>query len=179
VGWGAGTKDLPHPNALRVFVGEMAIAPMEQRLVMLETNLDDMNPEFFDYLMDSLFAAGALDVFYTSVLMKKSRPATLVTVLTDTAKANALREVIFRETTTLGIRSYEVTRLCLEREWHEVETEFGPVRVKVGRAGGDVVTAAPEYEDCRRLARESGTPVKAVYQAALSAFERSARKAEG
>ena len=179
VGWGAGTKDLPHPNALRVFIGEMAAAPMEQRLVALETNLDDMNPEFFDYLMDRLFAAGALDVFYTSILMKKSRPATLITVLTDAAKTNALRDVIFRETTTLGIRSYEVTRLCLDREWHEVETEFGPVRVKVGRAGGDIVTAAPEYEDCRRLARESGTPVKAVYQAALSAFERSTRKAEG
>jgi len=178
VGWGAGTKDLPHPNALRIFIGEMTAAPIEQRLVALETNLDDMNPEFFDYLMDRLFAAGALDVFYTSILMKKSRPATLVTVLADAADANVLREVIFRETTTLGVRSYDLTRLCLEREWREVETEFGPVRVKVGRAGGDIVTASPEYEDCRRLARESGTPVKTVYQAALFAFERSTKKAE-
>jgi len=179
VGCGAGTKDLPHPNVLRVFIGEMAAEPLEERLVALETNLDDMNPEFFDYLMDRLFAAGALDVFYTAILMKKSRPATLVTVLTEVANASALREVIFRETTTLGVRAYEVSRLCLEREWREVNTDFGPVRVKVGLVGSDIVTAAPEYEDCRRLARESGTPVKTVYQAAQSAFERSVRQTEG
>jgi hypothetical protein len=179
VGSGAGTKDLPHPNVLRVFIGEMAAELLEERLVALETNLDDMNPEFFDYLMDRLFAAGALDVFYTAILMKKSRPATLVTVLTEVASASALREVIFRETTTLGVRAYEVSRLCLEREWREVNTEFGPVRVKVGLVGSDIVTAAPEYEDCRRLARESGTPVKTVYQAAQSAFERSVRQTEG
>jgi hypothetical protein len=179
VGWGAGTRDLPHPNLLRIFIGESTVKPTEQHLVALETNLDDMNPEFFDYLMDRLFAVGALDVFYTSIVMKKSRPATLVSVLAEAAHANALREVIFRETTTLGVRSYEVSRMCLEREWREVKTEYGPVRVKVGLAAGEVVTAAPEYEDCRRLARESGKPVKTVYQAAQSAFEKSLHKSEG
>jgi hypothetical protein len=178
VGWGAGTKDLAHPNALRIFIGETTAMPIEERLVALETNLDDMNPEFFDYLMDRLFAAGALDVFYTPIVMKKSRPATLVTALADPANADTLRDLIFKETTTLGVRSSDLMRLCLEREWHEVETEFGPVRVKVGRGGGDIVTAAPEYEDCRRLARESGAPVKTVYQAALSAFERRTKTAE-
>lgn len=173
VGWGAGTKEMAHPNVLRIFVGESAAQPRAQSLVAIETNLDDMNPEFFEYLMDRLFTAGALDVFYTPIVMKKSRPATLISVLAEANQASALQEVIFRETTTLGVRSYDVSRLCLERDWREVQTEYGPVRMKVGLSDGEIVTAAPEYEDCRRLARESGTPVKTVYQAAQSAFEKS------
>ena len=179
VGWGAGTKEMAHPNVLRIFVGESAAQPRAQSLVAIETNLDDMNPEFFEYLMDRLYMAGALDVFYTPIVMKKSRPATLISVLAEATQANALREVIFRETTTLGVRSYDVSRLCLERDWREVQTEYGPVRMKVGLSDGEIITAAPEYEDCRRLARESGTPVKTVYQAAQSAFEKSQSKSGG
>jgi hypothetical protein len=148
-------------------------------LVALETNLDDMNPEFYEHLMDRLFAAGALDVFYTPVLMKKSRPATLVSVLAEPLQADSLSEIIFRETSTLGVRRYAVARRCLEREWWEVETPYGRVRVKVGRLGPEVVTAAPEYEDCRRLAQASGAPVKAVYEAARAAFAASQSSGEG
>jgi uncharacterized protein (TIGR00299 family) protein len=170
VGYGAGSLDLPHPNLLRVFVGESTAAPQQRRLVLLETNLDDLNPEFYDHLMDRLFAAGALDVFYTPIVMKKTRPATLVSVLAEPTQADALEDVLFRETSTLGVRCYEVTRRCLDREWREVETPYGQVRVKLGRIGPEVVTASPEYEDCRRLALERGVPVRVVYEAAQAAF---------
>lgn len=170
VGWGAGTMDLPHPNLVRLFVGETAAAPREQTIVVLETNLDNMNPEFFDHVMERLFEAGALDVFYTPIVMKKSRPATLVSVLAEPASADALTDILFRETTTLGVRRRETLRRCLDREWREVETEYGCVRVKVGRAGSEVISAAPEYEDCRRLAVARGVPVKVVHDAARAAF---------
>jgi len=170
VGLGAGGRELAHPNLLRVFVGEGAEQPAEQQLMVLESNLDDMNPELFEHLMERLLAAGALDVFWTPIVMKKSRPATLVSVLAEPVRAQELTEVLFRETTTLGVRSHQVSRRCLQREWVEVSTEYGPVRVKVGRLGSAVVTTAPEYEDCRTRAREHEVPLKAVYAAAQLAF---------
>jgi uncharacterized protein (TIGR00299 family) protein len=171
IGWGAGGRDLPHPNVLRLFVGEAAAALPEQRLTVIETNLDDMNPELFDHLMERLFAAGALDVFYTPIVMKKSRPGTLVSVLAEPGLVSVMNDLLFRETTTLGVRVMEVARRCLDREWREVETRYGRVRVKTGLMGMEVVTSAPEYEDCKRLAREQGVPVKAVYDAAKAACE--------
>jgi uncharacterized protein (DUF111 family) len=129
-----------------------------------------MNPELFGHVMDELFAAGALDVFYTPIVMKKSRPATLVSVLSEPALVDTLSDILFRETTTLGVRVTEVARRCLEREWREVETEFGPVRIKIGRLNDEVVNVAPEYEDCVRLARERDVPVAEVYEAAREAF---------
>jgi len=179
VGWGAGRKDLPHPNLLRLFLGDAAAQTQEQRLVVLETNLDDMNPEFFEHLTDRLLAAGALDVFYTPIVMKKSRPATLVSVVAEPERAGALSEIIFRETSTLGIRRQEVLRRCLDREWQEVETPYGRVRMKIGRLGSEAVTAAPEYEDCRRLAQQSGAALKAIYEAALTAFRARASGGDG
>ena len=173
VGWGAGARDLPHPNLLRLFLGEPAVKAPEQRLTLLETNLDDMNPELFEHLMERLLAAGALDVFYTPIVMKKSRPATLVSVLAEPDKVDALSAVLFRETTTLGLRVKEVGRRCLERRWTEADTPFGRVRVKLGLLGADIVTAAPEYEDCRRVANERGVPLKLVYEAAQAAIRRS------
>jgi len=170
VGWGAGGLDLPHPNLLRMFVGEPTEAPRDQRLVLIETNLDNMSPELFGHLMDRLFAAGALDVFYTPVVMKKSRPATEVSVLAEPALTDSLSEILFRETTTLGVRVIEVARRCLDREWRAVETAYGTIRVKVGRLGSEVVNAAPEYEDCRKAAQEHGVPLKTVYEAAQTAF---------
>lgn len=169
IGWGAGGRELPHPNVLRLFVGEAAAALPEQRLAVIETNLDDMNPEFFDHLMERLFAAGVLDVFYTPIVMKKSRPGTLVSVLAEPGLTTVVSDILFRETTTLGVRVMEVARRCLDREWREVETRYGRVRVKMGLIGTEVVTSAPEYEDCKRLARERGVPVKAVYEAAKTA----------
>jgi len=178
LGWGAGTMDLPHPNLVRLFVGEPATPLPEQRLTVIETNVDDMNPEFFEHVMEQLFAAGALDVYYTPIVMKKSRPATLLSVLAEPARVEALSEILFRETSTLGVRLMDVTRRCLDREWREVSTEYGPVRVKLGLLRGEVVTAAPEYEDCKRLARERGVPVKAVYAAAQQAFAALQRTGE-
>jgi len=171
IGWGAGHLDFPHPNLLRVFVGEPATKLPEQHVVVIETNLDNMNPELFGHLMERLFEAGALDVFYTPIMMKKSRPATLISVLAEPTLVDELSGILFRETTTLGIRLREVARRCLDREWQEVETEYGRVRVKMGRMGSEVITAAPEYEDCSRLAREQGVPAKAVYEAARAAFK--------
>jgi len=169
-GCGAGSLDLPHPNLLRLMIGEPVEPLREQRLTVLETNIDDMNPEFYDHLMERLFAAGALEVYLTPIVMKKSRPGTLVSVLTEPAWVEALSEILFRETSTLGLRVMEVARRCLEREWREVETEYGRVRVKLGLLRGEIVTAAPEYEDCKRLALARGAPVKAVYEAARAAF---------
>lgn len=170
VGWGAGAADLPHPNLVRLFLGDAAEQPGRQYLVMLETNVDDMNPEFFDHVMERLFTAGALDVFYTPIVMKKSRPAVLVSVLADPERADQLADILFRETSTLGVRRREVLRQCLDREWREVDTPYGSVRVKIGLLGGEEVSAAPEYEDCHRLAGERGVPVMEVYQAAQAAF---------
>ena len=168
-GWGAGTRDLPHPNLLRLFLGEPATRPQEQRLVLIETNIDDMNPELFGHLMERLLEAGALDVFYTPIVMKKSRPATLVSVLSEPSLVDTLSDILFRETTTLGVRLTDVARRCLDREWREVQTEYGPVRVKIGRLDDEILTIAPEYEDCVRLAKEKGVPAKAVYDAAREA----------
>jgi len=165
-GWGAGSKDLPHPNLLRLFLGEPAKRPPEQGLVLIETNIDDMSPELFGHLMERLLEAGALDVFYTPIVMKKSRPATLVSVLSEPPLVDALSYILFRETSTLGIRYTEVGRRCLDREWRQVETAYGPVRVKIGRRDDEILTISPEYEDCARLAREKSVPLKAVYEAA-------------
>jgi uncharacterized protein (TIGR00299 family) protein len=173
IGWGAGSKDMPHPNLLRMFLGEAAARPREQQLALIETNIDNMNPELFGHVMDELFAAGALDVFYTPIVMKKSRPATLVSVLAEPPLVDALSEILFRETTTLGVRVTDVARRCLEREWREVETEYGPVRMKIGRLNGEVVNVAPEYEDCAGLAKEKGVPIADVYEAAREAFQAS------
>ena len=171
IGWGAGTKELPRPNLLRMFLGEPTARPREQLLALIETNIDNMNPELFGHVMEQLFAAGALDVFYTPIVMKKSRPATLVSVLAEPALVDTLSDILFRETTTLGVRVTEVARRCLEREWREVETEFGPVRIKIGRLNDEAVNVAPEYEDCARLAKQKDVPIADVYQAAREAFE--------
>jgi pyridinium-3,5-bisthiocarboxylic acid mononucleotide nickel chelatase len=176
IGYGAGARDLPgSPNVLRVIVGEatearMATGSIPERVTLLEFETDDMNPQLFGPLMESLQAAGALDVFYTAVQMKKNRPGTLVTVIAPPERRVALAEIVFRETTTLGVRYHDVLRDCLAREERRVETPFGRVRVKVARLGGRVVNAAPEFEDCLQLARQQGAPVKDVQAAALKAW---------
>jgi len=169
VGIGAGTRDLEAPNLLRLVVGESEEAAGEERLMVLETNIDDTNPEHFEYVMEGLYAAGALDVTLIPAIMKKSRPATLVRVLAAPGLREALMGILFRETSTLGVRSWMVQRRCLEREEIAVETPWGEVRVKVGRLGGEVSTIAPEYDDCKRAASASGAPLKEVYAAAVSA----------
>ena len=136
---------------------------------MLQCNIDNLNPELYPYLLEQLFAAGALDAWLTPIIMKKGRPGILVSVLTSTEGAPALRETLFRETSTLGIRTTAAQRDRLERRWERVETMYGPIRVKVGLLGGEAVNRAPEYEECAAAARQHGVALKQVYAAALAA----------
>jgi len=170
VGYGAGDRELAdRPNLLRVLVGERASAIGIDSLLLIETNLDDLNPELYDHVMERLFAAGARDVFFAPIHMKKNRPAVLLSVLADPERRDALTEILFDETSTLGVRVAPVERLRVERELREVETRYGRVRVKIGKDPGGHVNVAPEYEDCKRLAVEAGVALKRIYQEATAA----------
>ncbi len=168
IGYGAGQKDFSFPNLLRLLVGTTspALDARMETLTLLEANIDDLNPEFYGHLMERLFTAGALEVYLTPVQMKKNRPGVVLSVTCPPAQAEALAALVFAETTTIGLRRQEVQRWALARERVEVETPYGTVGVKVARLGGKVMTASPEYEDCRRLALESSVPLKEVYTAA-------------
>jgi hypothetical protein len=137
---------------------------------MLETNLDDTSPQVIGHLMERAFAIGALDCFFTAVQMKKNRPGTHISILCRCAERDALRQLLFEETTTLGVRSYEVEREALEREFVRVETEFGAINVKVARRDGRVSNIMPEYEDCRAAAMRAQVPLRAVESAARAAY---------
>lgn len=175
IGYGAGGRDLPaRPNVLRALVGAADEAPAEasgvERIVVLECEIDDMNPQLYGVLMERLTAAGAYDVFYAPIQMKKNRPGTLVTVVAPPARREALAGLLFAESTTIGVRVTETARERLDREVVTVESAIGPVRIKVARRGGAVVNAAPEFEDCARLAAEQGLPVKAAHALAVRAW---------
>ena len=171
VGYGAGGRDLPFPNLVRVLIGEQADSGSAslETLVMLETNIDDLNPEFYDHAIELLFGAGALDVALMPIQMKKNRPATQIQVLSKPSDANLLERILFRETSTLGIRRQVVERRALHRSMIRVETRYGTVRVKVARLGGGEKKLAPEYDDCRNLARQHDIPLRAIYQLAFDA----------
>lgn len=164
VGYGAGTRDpKERANVLRVFLGESAEEhAAESAVIVLEANLDDMSPEVGGFVLEQALAAGALDVFYTPVQMKKNRPGLLLTVLCSPERADALTHLLFEQTTTLGVRSYRAERRVLERVIETVETRLGPVRMKLARMNGRLLNVAPEYEDCQRLAREKSVPLKEV-----------------
>jgi len=179
IGYGAGSRNFPqHPNVLRITIGEAVEAeklPVPasaggEQISVLEANLDDLNPQLFGYVMERAMAAGALDVFATPVQMKKNRPGMLLTVLCKPANADTLTKLIFAETTTLGVRMREERRAALARRTVEVKTPWGSVRMKVANLNGTVANYAPEYEDCRRIAEESGVPLKRVMQEAMSAY---------
>jgi len=174
IGYGAGQRDFPFPNLLRLLVGTTSptLDARVETLTLLEANIDDLNPEFYGHLMERLFAAGALDVYLTPVQMKKNRPGVVLSVACPPAQAEALAALVFAETTTIGLRRQEVQRWALARERVEVETPYGTVGVKVARLGGKVMTTSPEYEDCRRLALERGVPLKEVYVEAEVAFRK-------
>jgi uncharacterized protein (TIGR00299 family) protein len=163
VGYGAGTRDLEEvPNVLRLIVGEETAAMAEDRATLLEANIDDMNPELFPHLMDRLFQQGALDVYLTSVVMKKGRPGTVVSALVPSDRVDEAVQIFFRESTTLGVRIHEVLRRKLPRKIVEVDTSLGRVRVKeVETSTGRQLI--PEYEECRRLADEKNLPLREVY----------------
>jgi uncharacterized protein (TIGR00299 family) protein len=171
VGYGAGSRDLPGtPNVLRVLVGESTGDAAAERITVLACEIDDMNPQIFGALMDRLYDAGALEVFYAPVQMKKNRPGTLVTIIAPPERREALAALVFRETTTIGIRYQEMQRERLEREVVVVATPIGPVRFKVARLAGSVTNAAPEFEDCARLAAERGLAIKDVQALAVKAW---------
>jgi uncharacterized protein (TIGR00299 family) protein len=173
VGWGAGDRELrDRPNLLRVVVGRPSLETQTGECVVVEANIDDMNPELTDSVFEALFAAGALDVWLQPITMKKGRPALLVSALCEPALREAVAGALLAESTTIGVRYRGVGRTILPRRLVEVDTPWGRVRVKVAGPEGAPLNVAPEYEDCRRLAREKNLPVKLVYQAALAAFSR-------
>lgn len=179
VGYGAGDRDLPNtPNVLRVLVGESSEQPAAERIVVLECEIDDMNPQIFGSVMDRLYAAGALEVYFSSVQMKKNRPGTLLTILALPETREILAAIVFRETTTIGVRYHDVMRERLEREILAVETALGAVRFKIARLGGKVVNASPEFDDCVRLATERGMAVKDVQAVAMKGYLDLAGKRE-
>lgn len=172
IGYGAGDdRPGPVPNCLRVILAERSTcAPETDSVILLETNIDDMSPEWTGHLVDRLLEAGALDVYLTPVLMKKTRSAQQVTVICPREREEVVSKTLFRESTTFGVRRNEVDRLVLSRESRKVTTPWGEVRVKVGRRSGELMTAAPEFEDLRRAAMKAGLPLKEVHQRVMEAF---------
>lgn len=181
-GYGAGTRDFPgHPNVVRLTVGEtasniLAAKTASDTVTVLEANLDDLNPQVFGYVMDRLFEEGALDAFAMPVQMKKNRPGTLLTVLCKPEVASKLAQLIFTETTTLGIRRRDEMRQTLARRWEQVQTPWGDVRIKIASMNGTITNYAPEYEDCRRIAAENHMPLKTVMGEAVEAYMRVLRE---
>lgn len=172
VGYGCGDRDLSeHPNVLRLVIGQSAVDLAGDEVVVVETNIDDMNPEVFDHLFARCFETGAVDVYLTPVQMKKNRPGWKLSVMAPTEQEDGVARLLFRETSTFGVRSTVWRRRMLQREVRTVETKFGPVRVKVGCAEG-IFKAAPEYDDCRKRAEAAKVPLMTVYQAALNALPR-------
>lgn len=173
-GVGFGRKTLPWPNMLRVWLGEAvegdaviaATGPRTEELVVLETNLDDMNPQHLEPLQERLFGDGALDVWLTPIVMKKGRPAVTVSILCEPADAEALTTTLVENSTTLGVRSSRVVRVAADRRRETVTTRWGEVRLKLRGWGGRVIDAAPEHDDCLRLARASGSPIREVWNEA-------------
>lgn len=171
VGYGAGMQDLEVPNVLRVILGEREERATPEKNVLLETNIDDMSPQILEYLTERLFKAGALDVFVTPIYMKKQRPAFTLSVLSPLSLASLLRTIIFEETTTLGIREYEVTKWVLPRTVTEIPTPWGTVRGKAVTKHGRVVIL-PEYEDCKKIAAQTGLPLQEVFRIAQESASR-------
>ncbi len=178
IGYGAGAKDFPtHPNIARLMLGEKTGKAADSSrgagdgiVLVIEANIDDMNPQLYGRFAEKALAAGALDVTCSPLQMKKNRPGLLVSVILKPELESALTHLLFQETTTIGVRITEARRKVLEREVVKVETAFGPVKMKVARLEGKIVNAAPEFEDCRRLADEKSLPLKEVMRAAQAAY---------
>jgi len=171
IGYGAGDRDFKgNPNVLRMMLGRTDDSRAGERIVVLECEIDDMNPQLFGPLMERLHQAGALDVYYASVQMKKNRPGTLVTVIAQPDLRESLSGLLFAETTTIGVRYQEMLRDRLEREVRTISTPVGPIRVKVATRDGRVLNASPEFEDCARAAAERGLPIKDVQAIATKAW---------
>lgn len=173
IGYGAGGRDLPIPNLLRIIIGESPSQGYStlETLAMIETNLDDLNPQVYGYVMEILFERGALDVTFTPVQMKKNRPGVLISVLCRPMDAQELEHILYSETSTIGIRRHYVERRSLARTFSKVNTPYGQVTIKIVQVAEGNTRASPEYEDCHRLAASSGVPLLDIYRAALAAAE--------
>ena len=165
LGVGAGKRDLPWPNLMRLLIGETPASGASE-MVQIETNIDDMNPQIFGHVMERLFAAGALDVYLTPIYMKKNRPATLLGVIARRQDEASLAELILRETTTLGLRVQPIQRYEAQREFRQVQTPYGALTVKRKIINGQIIQAMPEYDECTRLAKENGVSLAEIYAAA-------------
>lgn len=173
IGYGAGTRDFAdRPNLLRLIVGRETANFATDELVEIAANIDDLNPQIYGYLSDRLFAAGARDVTLTPTIMKKGRPAVTLAVLAEPAARERIAQIIFGETSSIGVRSHPISRLKLERKTIEVATRFGKIRVKVSGADAAPATVAPEYDDCQRAALQHSAPLKLVMEEALAAARR-------
>jgi uncharacterized protein (TIGR00299 family) protein len=174
IGYGAGTKQFPDfPNCVRLMLGEERAVAAESsggQVIVIEANIDDMTPQNFGYVTEKLLSAGALDVFTVPIQMKKGRPGHLLQVLAPPESVDALSRIVFQETTTIGIRRHAAERTTLERDFVTVLTVYGPVKMKVSKLDGKVVNVAPEYEDCARLARETGVPLKEIQLLAIKGY---------
>jgi len=167
IGCGAGNKDIKGmPNVLRIFIGRDAKVEASDSVTIIETNIDDMNPQIYDSVMDRLFKAGAMDVFLENIIMKKSRPAIKLTVIANEKNVDLLSDIIFRETTTIGLRFYNVKRKMLDREIKKIKTEYGDVRFKISCLKGKIINISPEYEDIKRLSKKTGMPIKELVKRA-------------
>jgi hypothetical protein len=170
VGYGAGQRTFSdRPNVLRLVLGETDATSGRETLLVLQTNIDDYNPELYDYVCERLFEAGARDVWLAPVQMKKNRPGVVLSVLCEESGRDRLAAIVLSETSAIGVRYHAVERIILPRQTREVQTAYGAVRVKVATGPDGHVNVAPEYEDCKRIARERGVPIKLVYQAAIAA----------
>ncbi len=182
IGYGAGSRELPHPNLLRVTIGETADEPAgyeQDRVTLLETNIDDMNPQLYEHAMERLFAAGALDVYLTPVQMKRNRPGTKLSALVADEQLPAVLDAMLTETTAIGVRATAVRRWKLAREQVIVQTRYGPIEVKVARRAGRVVNVAPEYRACRAAAAAHRVPLKEVQAAALETARAAGLRVDG
>lgn len=177
IGFGLGTRDnKTRPNVLRAILGKTAglksLHDWEtDTITILETNLDDINPEILGHFVESALVSGALDVFYTPIQMKKNRPGVLLTVLCAQSDADKVTEMILRETSSFGVRRHLAERRKLAREFASVKTPYGDVAVKLGKLDGKIIQAAPEFESCKKLARQVKVPLKLIYEAATKALK--------
>jgi len=166
IGYGAGKTNMEHPNFLRIILGEVPNNYNYDTTTIIETNIDDMNPEIYGYLVEKLYENGALDVFFTHIQMKKNRPGVKLSVISSVENVNNLADIIFSETSTFGIRFYETKRIKLMFEKQKIKIKYGEINVKIGRLKNRIITISPEFEDCRNIADRYNLPLKNVYELA-------------
>jgi uncharacterized protein (DUF111 family) len=159
-------NDLPHPNVLRLIIGTSTFLSGRERVTVIETNIDDMNPQFYDYIIEKLLGMEVLEVFVTPLLMKKNRPGNLLTVICPSEKLPSVTEFLLKETTTIGLRWREEERDRADREILFLRTRYGKIHFKVARWEGKVINISPEYDDCKQLALKKRLPLKDVFEAA-------------